>query len=147
MRLHSFLFAIAAQYALIGEIASWVPYFSIAFLVTIYLVAFIFRPVGYVITAERLIIQKQWKNVELNRSEIEQVELLEEGRLKGSIRTFGVGGLFGYFGKFTKIGFGNMTWYATRRNKMVLIQTTGNKKIVVTPDEAELFVAGLNRLG
>ena len=69
------------------------------------------------------------------------VELLDKERLNGSIRTFGVGGLFGYWGRFANSKIGVMTWYATRRDNAVLITKFNNKKIVLTPDEPELFVS------
>lgn len=71
-------------------------------------------------------------------------EVLEKDALYWSIRTFGVGGLFGYFGKFANAKLGNMTWYATRRDKTVLIKTAGNKKIILTPDDPNQFVADFN---
>ncbi len=37
-----------------------------------------------------------------------------------------------------------MTWYATRRNKAVLVQTIGDKKIFITPNDPEQFVADFN---
>ncbi len=66
---------------------------------------------------------------------------VDKDKMGWAIRIFGVGGLFGYFGKFANKEMGNMTWYATRRDKTVLVTTTGNKKIIVTPDEPEAFVA------
>ena len=57
---------------------------------------------------------------------------------------FGVGGLFGYYGNFVNSTLGSMTWYATRRDKAVLITTLENKKIIVTPDSPEEFVASFN---
>jgi len=65
---------------------------------------------------------------------------LESGKLTYSVRTFGVGGLFGYFGKFWNKEYGNMTWYATRRDKAIMIITKENKKIILTPDEVEKFI-------
>lgn len=37
-----------------------------------------------------------------------------------------------------------MTWYATRKDKTVLVQIINNKKIILTPDELEKFVANFN---
>ena len=36
-----------------------------------------------------------------------------------------------------------MKWYATRMSNAVLITTGNNKKIVLTPDDPELFVEKL----
>jgi len=40
---------------------------------------------------------------------------------------------------------GPMTWYATRRRNAVLVTTPGGKKIIITPDEPEGFVATFNK--
>jgi hypothetical protein len=82
--------------------------------------------------------------VHIDRNQIKSVELLDKEQLAWVFRTFGVGGLFGYYGKFANTKLGSMTWYATRRNKTVLIETLDNKKIILTPDEPEKFVAHLN---
>ena len=58
-------------------------------------------------------------------------------------RTFGVGGLYGYYGKFYNRTFGSMTWYATRRDKLVLVKFQNKKKIILTPDEPVALIAAL----
>lgn len=110
-------------------------------LLLIYFFVFAFRPVRYTLTNEKLIVIRPLLNVEISRAEIRSVEQVDKEKLKQSFRTFGVGGLFGYFGKFANTRLGSMTWYATRRDKAVLITTIHNKKIVVTPDNPEEFVA------
>jgi hypothetical protein len=37
-----------------------------------------------------------------------------------------------------------MTWYATRRNNVVLVTTIHQKKIILTPNEPEKFVTAFN---
>jgi hypothetical protein len=37
-----------------------------------------------------------------------------------------------------------MTWYATRRDKPVLVKTINNKKIIFTPNDPDKFVGELN---
>lgn len=80
-------------------------------------------------------------DIRIERSHIKSLQLLDKKKLKGAIRTFGVGGLFGYYGKFANSTLGSMTWYATRMDKAILIETIANKKIIVTPDEPEKLVA------
>ncbi|MFM7328528.1 MAG: PH domain-containing protein, partial [Bacteroidota bacterium] len=63
-------------------------------------------------------------------------------KLRWSIRLFGSGGLFGYFGKFRNSTFGTMNWYATRLGKFVVIILRSGEKFVVTPDD-ESFAAHL----
>ena len=114
---------------------------TIFILVLIYLIVFLYRPICYTITNDLLIIHRPLTDIKIARKDIHNIELLDKVRLKGTIRTFGVGGLFGYWGKFTNSKIGEMIWYATRRDNAVLVTTFGNKKIVLTPDEPGLFVS------
>ena len=50
------------------------------------------------------------------------------------IRTFGVGGLFGIYGKFYTNGLGNITVFGTQSKNYILIRTN-SQKIVITPDD------------
>jgi hypothetical protein len=108
-----------------------------------YLIAFMFRPIRYSILDELLVIHRPLLDIKIELNEIENVEMLDSQELKGTIRTFGVGGLWGYWGSFANTRIGAMKWYATRMSNAVLITTVNNKKIVLTPDDPELFVKKL----
>ncbi|MEO6931595.1 MAG: PH domain-containing protein, partial [Chitinophagaceae bacterium] len=73
---------------------------TVVFLILIYFVTFFFRPISYSVTRDKLVIHRPLSSITLNRNEIKMVERLDNNRLSGTIRTFGVGGLFGYFGWF-----------------------------------------------
>jgi len=106
----------------------------------IYFICLLLRPLNYQITEDELIIRRLIKNVHVKRSEIQSIEMLEKNALSGSLRIFGVGGLYGWYGKFSNKQQGTMIWYVTRRDKPVLIIKKDNKKILISPDEAEAFV-------
>jgi hypothetical protein len=114
-------------------------------LIGIYLFIFLLRPVYYTLDSRQLVIHRVLNNVVIERSRISTVSLLQEKQVRGSIRTFGVGGLFGYFGRFYHYGIGGMIWYATRRNRLVLIVTHDGQKIIVTPDDTEAFISAFNQ--
>lgn len=122
-----------------------IPIFTAVFLTAIYFIVFALRPISYTLTTDTLIIHRLFKDVEINRSQIAKTELLAKDQTSWSVRTFGVGGLFGYFGKFANSKLGSMTWYATRKDRMVLVLSTNNKKIIVTPDDEHDFVINMNR--
>ncbi len=109
-------------------------------LLVIYLICMFLKPLNYEITKDELIIRRLIRSVRINRSDIESLELKDKSDLKGTVRTFGVGGLFGWYGKFANSQIGDMTWYVTRRDKPVLIIKKDSKKIMISPDEAEAFV-------
>lgn len=136
-----FAVIIVGQYSIIKDAGRTTPIYTTVALLLIYFIAFAFRPINYEVLTDKLIIHRTLSNVNIDRNQIASVELLDKEKIKWSIRTFGVGGLFGYYGKFANAKIGSMTWYATRRNKTVLVKTITNKKIILTPDEPEKFVA------
>ena len=62
----------------------------------------------------------------------------------GSVRTFGVGGLFGFYGRFRNAVLGSYTAYATDPSRTVVLEL-GGKTIVVTPDDPARFVAAVEQ--
>jgi len=134
-----FALIIFGQFSVIPD-AGIAPFLTTIGFLLIYAIAYAFRPISYILTSEQLIIHRPFADVKVDRRQVKCVELLEEGKLRWSVRLFGVGGLFGYYGKFANSKLGTMTWYATRRNKAVLLVTMEGKKIILTPDEPERFV-------
>ncbi|QEC67129.1 hypothetical protein FRZ67_07430 [Panacibacter ginsenosidivorans] len=135
-----FAFIIIGQFAIIKDEGSAIPIYTTTACLLIYFLAFAFTPVNYIVTTEEIIVRRPLSNVHIKRADIKSVELIDKNKIAGSLRTFGNGGLFGYYGNFANFSLGRMTWYATRRDKPVLVTTTANKKIILTPDEPEKFV-------
>ena len=135
---------IIGQIFLIKNEGKAVPLITTFTLLVIYFGTFSFRPINYRLTDDELIIHRPLSDIKINRKEIKSVEQLDKAKLAWAWRIFGVGGLFGYWGKFTNSKMGSMTWYSTRQNKAVLINTIYDKKIVITPDEPERFIAEFN---
>jgi len=108
----------------------------------IYFGVLLYSPRKYSITENAFVVHRFIGNYSIPKASIRSVEILQKG-VPFAMRTFGVGGLFGYFGTFYNADMGNMQWYITRRDKTVLIKTSSGKKIVVSPDDAEQFVAAL----
>lgn len=141
-----FIVIIIFQYLTIYNTSKWVVLITYSFLIILYLIVVLFKPRYYNLNYEKLIINRTIGNVSIRKSGIKSVEIIDKEKLKGSIRTFGVGGLFGYFGKFYNSTFGAMTWYATKRSNYILIKTTSNKKIIITPNNPEDFVKEFYKL-
>ena len=113
-------------------------------LVSILVGSYLFRITAYEVTPHQLIIHRPFNNKVLEHTDILKVDLLEAGALKHSMRLFGNGGLFGYYGKFSNPRFGYMSWYATNRANPVLLHMRGGKKVIITPDDAGAFIAFSN---
>ncbi|MBK9105092.1 MAG: hypothetical protein IPL92_11135 [Saprospiraceae bacterium] len=106
--------------------------------VAIFLGSWLYAPQSYTLDTTALSINRPIGKVVINRSSIKEARLIGEGELKSTIRTFGNGGLFGYYGKYYNATIGHMTWYLTQPKNRILIVTTEGKKIVISPDDAGL---------
>jgi hypothetical protein len=115
----------------------------LAFLILTLAICWGFSVQYYEINTHNILIKTFFRYVTIRREEIQHVEILSREQLRWSIRIFGVGGLFGYYGKFASRQLGRMTWYATDLSHGVLITTKSGKKILVTPDEQQKFVNSL----
>jgi hypothetical protein len=135
-----FAFIIIKQYSIITDGGKANPIYTTTLLLVIYFIAFIFRPIDYKMTNDKFIIHRLIKDVKIDRKNIKSIELIDRQKISWSRRTFGVGGLFGYFGNFANSKMGRMTWYATRRDRTVLVVTNGAKKIILTPDDPEKLI-------
>jgi len=114
----------------------------IGLLTAICLLCYLFRPLTYILTNDNLVIHRLFNDVIIKRQSILTAREVNKRDMGLTIRTFGVGGLFGYFGKFSNSKIGRLTMYGTRRNNTVLIETA-KKKFILTPDEPIEFVRQL----
>jgi hypothetical protein len=110
------------------------------FLLAIIFVPFVYHPLNYLITGNQIIIRRPLKNVIIQKHKIENVKIVDQQNMKGTLRSFGVAGLFGYYGRFSNLKIGSMLWFATQRKNYVLIQTNDDKNYILTPDNPNEFV-------
>src|SRR5699024_10265637 len=98
---------------------------------------------GYSIQEEKLKILRLGWAKEVDLKDITNVDMTPHAMI-GSIRTFGIGGLFGYIGYYRNSILGSYKAYATNTDNTVLIETTNDRKIVVTPDNLAELMEALN---
>jgi hypothetical protein len=89
---------------------------------------------------ELRVLRRGWRAATFPLSRVDGVAVLPAGALRGAVRTFGVGGLFGFYGWFYRKGAFRL--YASRTDRLVEVVIDG-KRIVVSPDEPQRFVDGL----
>jgi len=118
-----------------------IPLYTSIVCIAIYTIAYAFRVLGYVLTIDELIIQRPLFNVYIPLKDIRDGGMVDQ-HIK-AIRIAGVGGLFGYWGTFASFSKGFMTWYVTRKDRLVMIVMKNNKKILISPDDAAGFVQEL----
>lgn len=139
-----FMFIILVQYIDRININNSIRILTSAVLAAIYFGTYALAPLGYIVNFKELIIRRPLANIRIKKTNIQRVEIIDRELLKRSIRVFGDGGLFGYYGKFSNSQMGLMTWYITRRDKLVLVLTADNRKIILSPDDPHRFVAEFN---
>lgn len=105
-------------------------------------VAYAWAPQHYEIHPDKVVVARLIGKVDIPRKSITHVSLPGKLAMKGTLRTFGVGGFFGYYGRFYNSTLGKMTWYVTHRSQLVLLAVEG-RKIMVSPDDVSLFVGQL----
>lgn len=121
------------------EAPSYYPIgFTLVFFVIVISVSWLLHPTGYSTNPDRITIHRPLSHVTFHMKDIRKVVAVNKDDMRWTARTFGNGGLFGYYGKFWNKKFGTMTWYATRRENYILLETFQGKKIVLTPDKKEL---------
>lgn len=140
------LLLLAAIYTILNrpELSPVYKAILIGSFLTLVVGTFLFSVTGYTVDAGTVTINRWLYNAKINRADITESRIVSDEDMKWTIRTFGVGGLFGYYGRFTNTNLGGMTWYATQRGNYVLL-VAGGKKIILTPDEPEAFIAALGR--
>ena len=110
---------------------------------SIFLFCYLFRPLAYLLSDKQLSIRRFLLPQVFPYAEIAEVRQIPREDLRWTMRTFGNGGVFGYYGKFYHTSFGAMTWFASRRDHYVMILLKDGRKIVVTPDDLN-FVKDLS---
>ena len=85
------------------------------------LFCYLFAPQKYSIKGNEFIIHRPIFDKYFAIDSIKEIRQLDKSELKGMIRTFGVGGLFGSYGKFYNQTLGNVTMYATQNKNYIII--------------------------
>jgi len=108
----------------------------------LFLAAYAWSPVGYEIADGNVVIRRLIGNVRIPVSGIREVKIATRDDLSGSLRLFGSGGLFGYYGLFRNSTLGTSNWYVTDRSHAVVL-TGDSGTVIVSPDDSAGFIAAL----
>lgn len=106
--------------------------------VGVLIVAAAFAIRGYSVMDGKLMIHRPGWSTKFDLAKLTSAEV-NPGATIGSLRTTGIGGLFGFVGHYHNEILGSYKAYATNEfNTVVLV--FGNETIVVTPDDPDAFV-------
>ena len=108
------------------------------FLTATILFCYLLAPQKYSIENDNFIVHRPISDIIIPLDSIKDIRIAGEWDLRGMIRTFGVGGLFGNYGKFYSQGLGSVTMYGTQNKNYILIKT-GSRNILITPDDVSLI--------
>lgn len=98
------------------------------------LISYCFVPKRIAISEDQILIRNLFGAVIINIAEIKSIGKIEKRGFH--LRTFGVGGLFGYFGYFN----GKDVWYVTNTYKKIKIILLTGKIYMVSPENPEDFI-------
>ncbi len=114
----------------------------VIFPLTILMLAALFMIRGYELTQDKLFIQRLGWKTEINLKDLKAVKIDPEA-MKGSIRTFGNGGLFCFAGRFWNKKLGPYRAFATNPKLAVILKFT-KKVVIITPENPSKFLAEIN---
>jgi hypothetical protein len=115
--------------ALTGAPALAIAYFAWALSPRAFLVG------SGVVAVER----RRWRRLELPLSSLRRAVLLPAAGVHGALRVAGSGGAFGNYGLFWSRALGTFRLYATRSDRLVLLDAD-RERLVVSPDDVEGFL-------
>lgn len=115
------------------------------FLPTLLIVACLFLGVqGYSIRDGQILIHRLGWSTRYPLSELTEATVNPQAMV-GSIRTFGIGGLFGYIGYFRNTILGKYLAFVTD-SKKCLVLGFGEKRVVISPDAPEEMRAAIEQV-
>jgi hypothetical protein len=104
--------------------------------------AYAYSTMGYAIRDRSIIVRRLVANVHIPLDGLREVRPATEDDLRGCIRLWGNGGLFGYYGLFRTSKLGKCSWYVTNRKNAVVV-IAGEKTALFSPDDVDGFLAAI----
>lgn len=102
-------------------------------------ICFAWSPRGYAVEGQAILVKRLAGTVRISLAELREARRADRDDLRGCIRLWGSGGLFGYYGLFSTSKLGKSTWYVTARGKIVVL-VTGGKTVLLSPDDISGFL-------
>jgi hypothetical protein len=113
-------------------------------ILAIFLVAATFAIRGYSVRDGELLIHRLGWSTRFDLAGLSSVEVNPNATM-GSIRALGIGGLFGFVGRFHNSILGSYKAYATNDANAVVLRFEG-ETIVVTPDAPAAFAQAVSQM-
>ena len=101
--------------------------------------AYAWSPSGYSVSNRSIVVHRLIGDVRIPLDTIREARPAASDDFCGSIRLFGSGGMFGYWGLFRTATLGKSTWHLTNRRHAIVI--FANKTYLISPDDVDGFLA------
>lgn len=108
--------------------------------VLIIVLAYAYSPRGYSVWQGEITIKRIAGSVRLNLRDARELRRATADDLRGTLRLFGSGGMFGYYGLFRTSKLGRAWWYVTDRSNIVIV-VTGAGVTLISPDDVDGLLA------
>jgi hypothetical protein len=109
-------------------------------------VAYAYSPRGYLVEGRAVRVNRLIGPVLFDLEGLREARPAGADDLRGCIRLWGNGGLFGYYGLFRTTKLGRCTWYVTNRGRAVVLVNEllgATKTAVFSPDDVDGFLAAI----
>jgi hypothetical protein len=105
-------------------------------------IAFAFSPRRYIISNGTITVERLFGDAHISLEGISLARTVTKDDLRGCIRLWGNGGLFGYYGLFRTRALGVCSWYVTNRKHGIVVKTA-SKTVLFSPDDLPGFLASV----
>jgi hypothetical protein len=108
--------------------------------------AYAYSPRGYIVAGRVAWVKRLIGRARFELEGLREARPAEADDLRGCIRLWGNGGLFGYYGLFRTTKLGRCTWYVTNRSRAVVLVNElpgGAKTALFSPDDVDGFLAAV----
>lgn len=122
---------------------AWVGVAIPAGCLVVLLLSLLFTVRNYTVSGSMLLVRRLLWSTRVDLSGLRSARV-ESNAMRGSIRTFGNGGLFSFSGRYRSRTLGSFRAFVTDLSGCVVLELDSGK-VVVSPDNPEFFVALLRR--
>ena len=141
------LLAVSAPVMSLARVAGWITALTLSLIALTLIVAASCIILGYTVTREAVTVRRLGWSTRFPRDHLESVSIAPYV-MKGSLRTFGIGGLFSYTGYYRNNSIGAYRAFVTDHARTVVLRwptiSTGSGSIVVvSPHDPAAFVTAL----
>lgn len=104
--------------------------------------SYAYSPRGYALLERSIVVKRLIGGARIPLERVREARRTTSDDLRGCIRLWGSGGMFGYYGLFRTSKLGKCWWYVTDRPNTVVV-ITDEKTALFSPDDVDGFLAAI----